>query len=83
MSRFPDQNDLFEAIWKWYPNKQGRSQALAAYKEGIANGTDLEEFWKASKIQTAHSSQPRQKPNTSHMVPGSNQERWNDSARGA
>lgn len=69
----------FEKLWKLYPNKKGKKNALTAYKRAIKNGVTNKEIQdgivKYKKQIEVQGTEPR------FIAQGStwfNQERWND-----
>lgn len=45
-SKSPTKNEeIFEKIWKAYPDKSGKSNALKAFLKHVSSGTDPKEVW--------------------------------------
>lgn len=71
--------EAFERIWKQYPRKQGRKEALAAFERAIKHGTTVEEIENGIKRYKKHIADCKIEPQ--YIKQGSTyfrNESWND-----
>ena len=71
--------EAFERIWKQYPRKQGRKEALAAFERAIKHGTTVEEIENGIKRYKKHIADCKIEPQ--YVKQGSTyfrNESWND-----